>query len=66
MSSGDGILVVKDCLCVAIMDSFFEGNEITKGVISELSIDKEEEDLSESMSIEEIATLVSSYLHRII
>lgn len=62
---GQDSSVVKDCLSVAIMDSFFEGNEITKGVLSELSIDKEEE-LSESMSPEEIATLVSSYLHRII
>lgn len=56
--------VVKDCLCVAIMDSFFEGNETTKEVVFELLESEEDESLSESIDLKEIATVVYNFINR--
>ena len=55
--------VVKDCLCVAIMDSFFEGNETTKNIISDLMEDEEDSSLSESLDPEKIATVINNFLN---
>ena len=55
--------VVKECVCVVIMDSFFAGNEYTRKIVSEL-LENEDEDLSESMDSEEIATAVYNFIHR--
>ena len=56
--------VVKDCVCVAITDSFFEGNETTKNVVFELLENEEDENLSESMDSEEIITVVYNFINR--
>ena len=53
--------VVKDCICVAMMDNFFEGNEYTREIIFEL-LEREDENLSESMDSEEIATAICDFL----
>lgn len=55
--------VVRDCLYVAIMDSFFEENETTKEILSELLEDEEDESLSESIDAEKIAAVVDNYLN---
>ena len=54
---------VKDCACVAIMDSFVEGNEATKKIVFELLENEEYENLSESMDLEEIATAVHNFIN---
>lgn len=54
--------VVKDCICVAIMDSFFEGNEFTQKVVLQLLEKEEDESLCESIDSEEVATAISSFL----
>ena len=54
--------VVKDCSCVAIMDSFFEGNEFTQKIVLQLLEKEEDESLCESIDSEEVATAISSFL----
>jgi len=56
--------VVKDCICVAMMNSFIEGKEYTRQIVFELLEKEDDEDLSESMDSEEIATAVYNFIHR--
>lgn len=56
--------VVKDCICVAMMDSFFEGNETTKEIVFGLLESEEAESISETMDPEAIATVVCDFVHR--
>lgn len=55
--------VAKDCICVVITDSFFEGNEATKKIVFALLENEEDENLSESMDPEGIATVVHNYIY---
>ena len=45
------------------MDSFFEGNETTKNIISDLMEDEEDSSLSESLDPEKIATVINNFLN---
>ena len=54
--------IIKDCICVAIMDSFFEGNKFTQKVVLQLLEKEEDESLCESIDSEEVATAISSFL----
>ena len=54
--------VVKDCSCVAMMDSFFEGNEFTREIVLKILGKDDDENMSESADSEEIATAISSFL----
>ena len=54
--------VIKDCICVTMMNSFFEGNEFTRNIVFQLLKKEADENVCESMDSEEIATAVSSFL----
>lgn len=56
--------VVKDCLCIAITDSFVEGNEATKEIVFELLENEEDENLSENIDLEHITTVISDFIER--
>ena len=55
--------VVKDCICVAMMNSFFEANEYTREIVLELLGKDEDENMSESVDSEEIATAICDFLY---
>ena len=54
--------VIKDCICVTMVNSFFEGNEFTRNIVFQLLKKEADENVCESVDSEEIATAVSSFL----
>ena len=56
--------LVKDCICIAITDSFFDGNKTTKEVVLELLENEEDERLCDTTNPETIAAVVHNFIYR--